>query len=96
MEVHNQLGPGHKEITYQNALADKIRRADFAVHVEKRIEIYVGESLVGLLYLDFPPKQIQAWQDRIRRYVWTAPGAQAIRLEIPDPLAEDQAGTAVL
>jgi len=149
MQVHNQLGPGHKEVTYQNALADKIRQADLAVEVEKQVEIYVGESLVGLLYIDlfvenavvveckafphlltdedtaqvitylgatgqpvgmlynfgrkkldfhriFPPKQIQAWQERIRRYVYTPPGAQAIRVEIPDPMAKDQAGAEVL
>jgi phosphoribosylformylglycinamidine cyclo-ligase len=52
MKVHTLLGPGHKEATYQNALADQIREAGMAVEVEKRIEVYVGDSLVGLLYID--------------------------------------------
>ena len=52
MQVQSLLGPGHKEVVYQNALADKIREAGLEVEVEKRIEVYVGDSLVGLLYID--------------------------------------------
>jgi phosphoribosylformylglycinamidine cyclo-ligase len=136
MQTQTLLGPGLKEAIYQRALADKIREAGLEVEVEKRIEVYVGDSLVGLLYIDLfvenvlvieckafshmttkediaqvitylaaigqpvglllnfgrttlefhrilAPTDVQAWQERIRRYIWTPRGGQPIRLSLP-------------
>jgi phosphoribosylformylglycinamidine cyclo-ligase len=140
MQVHTQLGRGLKEAVYQNALADKLRETGLTVEVEKRVEVYVGDSLVGLLFIDLlvenkliveckafshlttdedvaqvitylaatgqpvglllnfgrgrlehrrilPPEHIQEWHKHIRRYIWTPPDSQAIRLDIPDHVA---------
>jgi GxxExxY protein len=123
MEVHNKLGPGHKEIVYQKALSAKMLEAGLSFEEEKPIEIFIDDISVGLLYLDhlveevvvveekafshlltneeiaqvitylaatslpvglllnfgrkrlefkriFPPKKLEGWQDRIKRYLW--------------------------
>ncbi len=123
MEVHNKLGPGHKEIVYQKALSAKMLEAGLSFEEEKPIEIFIDDVSVGLLYLDhlveeavvveekafshlltneeiaqvitylaatclpvglllnfgrkrlefkriFPPKKLEGWQDRIKRYLW--------------------------
>jgi GxxExxY protein len=123
MEVHNKLGPGHKEIVYQKALSAKMLEADLSFEEEKSIEIFIDGTSVGLLYLDhlvegvvvveekafshlltneeiaqvitylaatglsvglllnfgrkrlefkriFPPKKLEGWRDRIKRYLW--------------------------
>jgi GxxExxY protein len=122
MEVHNKLGPGHKEIVYQKALSAKMLEAGLSFE-EKAIEIFIDDVSVGLLYLDhlvegvvvveekafshlltdeeiaqvitylaatglpvglllnfgrkrlefkriFPPKKLEGWQERIKRYLW--------------------------
>lgn len=123
MEVHNKLGPGHKEAVYQKALSAKMLEAGLSFEEEKSIEIFIDDVSVGLLYLDhlvegvvvveekalshlltneeiaqvitylaatglpvgllfnfgrkrlefkrvFPPKKLEGWQKRIRRYLW--------------------------
>jgi GxxExxY protein len=123
MEIHNKLGPGHKEIVYQKALSEKMLEAGLSFEKEKPIEIFIDDISVGLLYLDhlvegvvvveekafshlltneeiaqvitylaatglpvglllnfgrkrlqfkriFPPKKLEGWQDRIKRYLW--------------------------
>jgi len=52
MEVHNKLGPGHKEIVYQKALSAKMLEAGLSFEEEKPIEIFIDDVSVGLLYLD--------------------------------------------
>jgi GxxExxY protein len=52
MEVHNKLGPGHKEIVYQKALSAKMLEAGLSFEEEKPIEIFIDDISVGLLYLD--------------------------------------------
>lgn len=36
MAVHNDLGPGHREQTYQNALAVKLRELEIAFEEKSR------------------------------------------------------------
>jgi GxxExxY protein len=52
MRVHNELGPGLKEITYHNALSAAMRDAGLSFEEEKPLEINLGEEEVGLLYID--------------------------------------------
>ena len=52
MEVHNKLGPGHKESVYQKALSAKMLEAGLSFEEEKPIEIFIDDVAVGLLYLD--------------------------------------------
>ncbi len=52
MQVQNELKPGHPEKYYQHRLATLCRDAGLQVEAEKRIEVRVGEDLIGYLYLD--------------------------------------------
>ncbi|HLF27354.1 MAG TPA: phosphoribosylformylglycinamidine cyclo-ligase [Anaerolineae bacterium] len=52
MQVQHELQPGHRERIYQWALAERCIAAGLQVDVEKRVEVYVNDSLVGYLYLD--------------------------------------------
>ena len=52
MEVHNKLGPGHKESVYQKALSAKMLEAGLSFEEEKPFEIFIDDAAVGLLYLD--------------------------------------------
>jgi len=52
MEVHNKLGPGHKESVYQKALSAKMLEAGLSFEEEKPVEIFIDDVAVGLLYLD--------------------------------------------
>jgi phosphoribosylformylglycinamidine cyclo-ligase len=52
MQVHNELKPGHPEKMYQRRLAELCRQAGLEVEVEKRVEVWVGDFLVGYMFLD--------------------------------------------
>lgn len=52
MHVHNELKPGHPEKFYQRRLAELCRQAGLEVEVEKRVEVWVGEMVVGYMFLD--------------------------------------------
>ncbi len=52
MQVQRELKTGHKEAFYQRRLAELCREAGLQVETEKRVEVWVGDSLVGYLYLD--------------------------------------------
>ena len=52
MQVHNEIGPGHAEKFYQRRLAELCRDAGLAVEVEKRVEVWITERMVGYLKLD--------------------------------------------
>ena len=52
MRVHNELGPGHKEVTYHNALSAAMKDADLGFEDEKALEITFSDEDVGLLYID--------------------------------------------
>ncbi|NCP85867.1 MAG: phosphoribosylformylglycinamidine cyclo-ligase [Anaerolineae bacterium CG_4_9_14_3_um_filter_57_17] len=52
MRTHNELKPGHKEIFYQRRLAELCQQEGLEVEVEKKVEVWVDESLIGYLYLD--------------------------------------------
>jgi phosphoribosylamine--glycine ligase/phosphoribosylaminoimidazole synthetase len=52
MKVHDELRPGHKEKFYQRRLAELCREAGLQVELEKRVEVWVNDSLVGYLFLD--------------------------------------------
>lgn len=125
MDVHNALGPGHKEAVYQRALSRRLVELGIAFVAEQAVEIYYAGEPIGLLYIDhlvegdlivegkafshmlteeevaqvitymaamnkpvgllfnfgrrrleykriFPPKKLDGWQNRIRRYLWRA------------------------
>ncbi|SRR5581483_10311124 len=52
MQAHNELKPGHAEKFYQRRLAELCADSGFAVEVEKRVEVYIGEKRIGYLTLD--------------------------------------------
>ncbi len=52
MQVHNELKPGHAEKFYQRRLAELCHDAGLAVELEKRVEVWVGDTQVGYLFLD--------------------------------------------
>lgn len=52
MRAHQELQPGHREKLYQRRLAELCVGAGLQVEVEKRVEVWVGDSLVGYLFMD--------------------------------------------
>jgi phosphoribosylformylglycinamidine cyclo-ligase/phosphoribosylamine--glycine ligase/phosphoribosylformylglycinamidine cyclo-ligase len=52
MKVHSELKPGHREQDYQSRFAELLVTAGYQVEFEKRVEVYVNESLNGYMYLD--------------------------------------------
>jgi GxxExxY protein len=52
MDVHNSLGPGHKESVYQQAMTKRLREIGLSCTAEQPVEIFMDGLSVGLLYLD--------------------------------------------
>ena len=52
MQVHNELKPGHKEKFYKIRLAELCRANGLEVNPEQRVEVWVGDTLVGYMFLD--------------------------------------------
>ncbi|HHS98233.1 MAG TPA: GxxExxY protein [Chloroflexi bacterium] len=52
MDVHNRLGPGHRERAYQRALAIRLEELGFQTETEVPVRIFFDDRPVGLLYLD--------------------------------------------
>jgi len=52
MDVHNRLGPGHREVVYQRALMARLEELGIAAIAEQPVEIYFADRPVGLLYID--------------------------------------------
>ncbi|NWF65413.1 MAG: phosphoribosylformylglycinamidine cyclo-ligase [Chloroflexi bacterium] len=52
MQVMRELRSGHKEEFYQRRLAELCLEAGLRAEMEKRVEVWINESMVGYLYLD--------------------------------------------
>ncbi|MBI1795015.1 MAG: phosphoribosylformylglycinamidine cyclo-ligase [Chloroflexi bacterium] len=52
MQVQRELKSGHKEVFYQRRLKELCLEAGLEVDMEKRVEVWIGDSMVGYLYLD--------------------------------------------
>jgi GxxExxY protein len=52
MDVHNELGPGHKESFYQRALSRRLQELEIACVEEQPVVISFQGVELGLLYLD--------------------------------------------
>lgn len=52
MQVMRELRSGHKEEFYQRRLVELCLSAGLRAEMEKRVEVWINESLVGYLYLD--------------------------------------------
>ncbi|MDP1547778.1 MAG: phosphoribosylformylglycinamidine cyclo-ligase [Anaerolineales bacterium] len=52
MQVHNELKPGHREKFYKIRLAELCRANGLEVNPEQRVEAWVGDMLVGYMFLD--------------------------------------------
>ncbi|MBI4570549.1 MAG: GxxExxY protein [Chloroflexi bacterium] len=52
MHVHNQLGPGLREATYQKALSLNMAEAGLAFEAEKPVEVTLDGARLGMLYID--------------------------------------------
>ena len=54
MAVHNELGPGHREVVSHRALAAKFRDADVVFAEEPCISVEMDDgTIVGIYYPDF-------------------------------------------
>ena len=60
MDVHNKLGPGHKEIVYQKALSAKMLEAGLSFEEEKPIEIFFDDISEGS----------SIWTTQLRKWSW--------------------------
>src|SRR3972149_304613 len=52
MLAQRELKVGHRERVYQYRLADLIAGERLQVEVEKKVEVYINELLVGYMYID--------------------------------------------
>ncbi len=52
MQVNRELKTGHKEAFYQRRLEELCRAEGLKVESEKKVEVWIGDSLVGYLFLD--------------------------------------------
>lgn len=52
MQVMRELRSGHKEEFYQRRLAELCYAAGLQTEMEKRVEVWINDSMVGYLYLD--------------------------------------------
>jgi phosphoribosylformylglycinamidine cyclo-ligase len=52
MQVMRELRSGHKEEFYQRRLTELCLEAGLQAEMEKRVEVWINDSLVGYLYLD--------------------------------------------
>ena len=52
MQVMRELRSGHKEEFYQRRLTELCLKEGLRAEMEKRVEVWINDSLVGYLYLD--------------------------------------------
>ncbi len=52
MQVQHELKAGHREVFYQRRLFERLTQTGIDVEMEKEIEVYINDSLVGYLRLD--------------------------------------------
>ena len=52
MDVHNQLGPGHRERMYHRAMTQRLANLGLVCESEYSVEIRLEDGPVGLLYVD--------------------------------------------
>ncbi len=52
MQVQNELKPGHREKMYQRRLTERLLEAGLQAEMEKRVEVYVNDTLIGYMFLD--------------------------------------------
>ena len=58
MQVQSELKPGHREKIYQTSLAQKLIDAGLQAELEKRVEVYTNDTLVGYMYIDLWVEQV--------------------------------------
>jgi phosphoribosylformylglycinamidine cyclo-ligase/phosphoribosylamine--glycine ligase/phosphoribosylformylglycinamidine cyclo-ligase len=52
MKTQGELKPGHREVLYQRRLMQLISEAGFEVEMEKRVDVYADDDLIGYMFLD--------------------------------------------
>ncbi|MBU0975508.1 GxxExxY protein [Patescibacteria group bacterium] len=53
MEVHNKLGPMHREKVYQNAVEELFKSRNIKYLREQRIPLYIDRKKIGNYFIDF-------------------------------------------
>ena len=53
MELYNKLGPGHKEVTYQNGFEELLKREGVPYSREFTLSLYLDGKKVGTYRPDF-------------------------------------------
>jgi GxxExxY protein len=52
MRVHNALGPGLKEVFYENAVGVELKNEGIPFVRQKPVEVYLDQSRIGVIILD--------------------------------------------
>ncbi|HKZ71379.1 MAG TPA: GxxExxY protein, partial [Anaerolineales bacterium] len=52
MRAQSKLKTGHRERVYQRRLAELALGEGLQVETEKKVEVYINDSLVGFMFLD--------------------------------------------
>ena len=72
MAVHNDLGPGHREVVYQRALAARLCDADLNFAEEPCISVEVDDgTVVGIYYPDFVVEGVVVVEIKARSHLLT-------------------------
>ena len=58
MRAQSELKTGHRERVYQHRLAELVLNDGLSVETEKKVEVYVNDTLIGYMFLDLWIEQI--------------------------------------
>ena len=72
MRVHNALGPGYREQSYQRALIAEMLSLGLRVEEKRSFDLYLNHVFIGRIYLDH--LIVAGWEDRTERYLWKPKG----------------------
>lgn len=71
MDVHNRLGPGHKESVYQHGLTLRLQQLGLSCVAEQPVEICLDDVPVGLLYVDHLVEDAVVVEDKALSHLLT-------------------------
>lgn len=58
MDVHNELGPGYKELVYQEALTGKLSDTNLNFIDQYPFHVYTEEVMAATFYMDFVVEEV--------------------------------------
>jgi GxxExxY protein len=72
MRVHNEIGPGLREVIYQKALSAALRDAGLTFEEERPYEVKLEAESVGLLYVDHLVEERVVVETKVLRHLLTS------------------------